>query len=99
MRTNPADASPPTVRQRTIRGSSTILTGRDALKNNHLVSLSKASSYQGLDTLELPPQGWSRDVEVRLKEVPFGVKIFKLVVTNGDIQWVITKHLAAHMTR
>ena len=55
MRANTADASLPTARQRTIRGSSTILTGRDALKNNHLVSLSKASSYQGLDTLELPP--------------------------------------------
>ena len=29
------------------------------LKNNRLVSLSKASGYQGLDTLEPPPQGWS----------------------------------------
>ena len=28
------------------------------LKSNRLVSLSKASGYQGLDTLELPPQGW-----------------------------------------
>ena len=56
------------------------------MKNNHLVSLSKASGYQGLDTLELPPQGWSRGVEVRLKEVPFGVKIFKRVVTNGNIK-------------
>ena len=85
MRTNTADASPPTARQRTIRGSGTTLTGRDALKNNHLVSLSKASGYQGLDTLEPPSQDWSRGVEVRLKEVPFGVKLFKLVATNGDI--------------
>ena len=69
------------------------------LKNNRLVSLRKASGYQGLDTLEPPPQGWSRGVEVRLKEVLFGVKLFKLVATNGDIEWVITSHLAAHLTR
>ena len=99
MRTNTADASPPTARQRTIRGSSITLTGRDDLKNNHLVSLSKASGYQGLDTFEPPPQDWSRGVEVRLKEVLFGVKFFKLVATNGDIGWVITNHLAAHLTR
>ena len=69
------------------------------LKSNRLVSLAKASGYQGLDTLEPPPQGWSHGVEVRLKEVPFGVKLFKLVATNGDIEWVITNHLAAHLTR
>lgn len=69
------------------------------LKNNRLMSLSKASGYQGLHTLEPPPQGLSRGVEVRLKEVPFGVKLFKLLATNGDIEWVITNHLAAHLTR
>ena len=69
------------------------------LKSNRLVSLIKESGYQGLDTLEPPPQGWSQGVEVRLKEVPFGVKLFKLVATNGKIEWVITNHLAAHLTR
>ena len=69
------------------------------LKSNRLVSLTKESGYQGLDTLEPPPRGWSYGVEVRLKEVPFGVKLFKLVATNGDIEWVITNHLAAHLTR
>ena len=43
------------------------------LKSNRLVSLTKESGYQGLDTLEPPPRGWSQGVEVRLKEVPFGV--------------------------
>ena len=38
-------------------------------------------------------------MEVRLKEVPFGVKLFKLVATNGDIEWVITNHLATNLTR
>ena len=69
------------------------------LKSNRLVSLAKESGYQRLDTLEPPPRGWSYGVEVRLKEVPFGVKLFKLVATNGDIEWVITNHLAAHLTR
>lgn len=69
------------------------------LKSNRLVSLTKESGYQGLDTLEPPPQGWNQGVEVRLKEVPFGVKLFKLVATNGNIEWVITNHLAAHLTR
>ena len=55
------------------------------LKNDRPVSRSNASGYQSLDTLEPPPQGWSRGVEGRLKEVPFGVKLFKLVAANGDI--------------
>ena len=69
------------------------------LKGNRLVSLAKESGYQGLDTLDPPPRGWSQGVEVRLKEVPFGVKLFKLVATNGDIEWGITNLLAAHLTR
>ena len=56
------------------------------LKNNRLVRRSKASGYQGLGTLEPPPRGWSRGVDVRLKGVPFGVKLFKLVATNGNIE-------------
>ena len=55
------------------------------LKSNRLVSLAKESGYQGLDTLEPRPQGWSQRVEVRLKEVSLSVKRFKLVATNGDI--------------
>jgi len=69
------------------------------LKSNRLGSLSKETGYQTLDSLDPPPQGWSKGVEVRLKEVPFGVKLFKLVATNGSIEWVITNHLAAHLTR
>ena len=45
------------------------------LQRNRLVSLTKESGYQDLDTLEPPPRGWSYGVEVRLKEVPFGVKL------------------------
>ena len=56
------------------------------LNSNRLVSLSKENGYQGLDTLEPPPQGWNQGVEVRTKEKPFGVKLFKLMVTNIDIK-------------
>ncbi|AWM33842.1 hypothetical protein DDQ68_14215 [Hymenobacter nivis] len=31
--------------------------------------------------------------------MPFGVKLSKLVATNGDIEWIMTNHLAAHLTR
>ncbi|SDY80482.1 Transposase DDE domain-containing protein [Hymenobacter psychrophilus] len=34
-----------------------------------------------------------------MKEVPFAVKLFKLVATNGDVEWVISNHLAAHLSR
>ncbi|AMJ65285.1 IS701 family transposase [Hymenobacter sp. PAMC 26628] len=69
------------------------------LKSNRLVSLSKESGYQGLDTLEPPASGWSQGVEVRLQQVPFAVKLFKLVATDGSIAWVVTNHLAAHLSR
>lgn len=69
------------------------------LKSNRLVSVSKQTGYQALDTLEPPAGGWSRGVEVRLQQVPFGVKLFKLVATDGSIEWVITNHLAAQVSR
>ena len=28
-----------------------------------------------------------------------GIKPFKLIVTNGNIEWVITNHLAANLIR
>ena len=67
------------------------------LKSNRLVSLSKETGCQKLDSLEPPAPGWSKGVEVRLQEVPFGVKLFKLVVTNGDIELFITNYLATHL--
>ena len=69
------------------------------LKSNRLVSASKEAGYQALTDLEPPAGGWGQGLAVRLKQVPFGVKLFKLVATNGDIEWVITNHLAAHLTR
>ena len=69
------------------------------LKSNRLVSLTKESGCQALDTLGPPASGWSGGVEVRLQQVPFAVKLFKLVATDGSIEWVVTNHLAAHLSR
>ncbi|MGZ4970859.1 MAG: IS701 family transposase, partial [Methylobacter sp.] len=35
---------------------------------------------------------------VKLKKVPFKVKLFKLVAPNGDIDWLITNELDDHLT-
>ena len=56
------------------------------LKRNRLVRGSTDTGYQSLESLNPPAQGWRTGLEVRLKEVPFGVKQFKLVATNGDIE-------------
>ena len=69
------------------------------LKSNRLVRVGKETGYQALDTLEPPAKGWSQGLEVRRKEVPFGVQRFKVVATNGDIAWIITNPLAAPLTR
>jgi hypothetical protein len=60
------------------------------LKENRLVSLSKEEGYIHLDQIEWTPERLQNGVVVKLKEVPFKVRLFKLVATNGDIDWVIT---------
>lgn len=60
------------------------------LKANRLVSLTKETGYVHLDEIEWTPERLQNGVSVKLKEVPFPVRLFKLVATNGDIDWVIT---------
>jgi hypothetical protein len=60
------------------------------LKENRLVSLSKEEGYIHLDQIEWTPERLHNGVLVKLKEVPFKVRLFKLVATNGDIDWVVT---------
>ncbi len=50
------------------------------------MSLSKETGYQALDTLEPPAGGWSWGVEVRVQQVPFRLKLFKLVAPDGSIE-------------
>lgn len=54
------------------------------------MSLSKAEGYLHLAQIEWTPERLAHGVQVKLKEVPFKVQLFKLVAANGDIDWVIT---------
>lgn len=62
------------------------------LKANRMVSLSKDEGYVHLDNLDWTAEYLDQGVPVKLKEMPFYVQLFKLVATNGDIEWVITNH-------
>jgi hypothetical protein len=60
------------------------------LKSNRMVSLSKEGGYIHLDEIEWTAEQLANGLMVKLKEVPFKVRLFKVVATNGDIDWVIT---------
>jgi len=63
------------------------------LKSNRRVSLSKEEGYVHLDAIEWTPERLQAGVVVKLKKVPFKVKLFKLVAPNGGIDWLITNEL------
>lgn len=66
------------------------LTFFTTLKSNRMVSLSKEAGYIHLDQIAWTPEQLENGLMVKLKEVPFKVRLFKVVATNGDIDWVIT---------
>jgi hypothetical protein len=68
------------------------------LKSNRLVSLSKEQGYVHLEEMEWTPDRFTHGVLVKLKEVPFPVRLFKLVAPDGDIDWVIPNDLAETLT-
>ena len=68
------------------------------LKNNRLVSLSKEIGYVHLNTIEWTPQQLEHGILVKLKKVPFKVRLFKLVTINGSIDWLITNELDENLT-
>ena len=60
------------------------------LKSNRCVSLTKEGGY-----IHLQEIAWSDDllisgISIKLKELPFRVRLFKVVAENGDIEWMIT---------
>jgi len=69
------------------------------LKANRLVSLDKATGYIHLSEIEWTPERLEQGVTVRLQKVPFDVQLFKLVATNGDIDWVVTNDPATTLTK
>ena len=62
------------------------------------MSLSKAQGYVDLAELEWTADRVVHGVLVQLKEVPFKVRLFKLVAPDGDIDWVITTDLDETVT-
>jgi hypothetical protein len=63
------------------------------LKSNRLVSQDEDKGYSHLDEIEWTAAQLEQGIIVKLQKVPFKVKLFKLVATNGDIDWVITNDL------
>ena len=64
------------------------------LKSNRNVSLSKEEGYIHLNAIDWTPERRQLGVAVKLKDMPFRVQLFKVVATNGDIDWVITNEVA-----
>ena len=75
------------------------MTFYTTLNSNRLVSLSKEEGYVHLDSIDWTSERLYQGVVVKLKKVPFKVKLFKLVATNGDIDWLITHELDDKLTR
>lgn len=66
------------------------LTFFTTLKSNRMVSLTKEGGWIHLDEIEWTAERLQNGVMVKLKEVPFKVRLFKMVAPDGDIDWVIT---------
>jgi hypothetical protein len=62
------------------------------LKSNRLISVDKEQGYIHLDALTWTSEQLQQGHWVRLKEVPFAVRLFKLVAPDGDIEWLITNN-------
>jgi len=59
--------------------------GKDKGKDKSL-----KSAYLHLQEIEWTPQTLEEGLLVKLKELPFAVRLFKIVAPNGDIEWLIT---------
>ena len=68
------------------------------LQSKRLVSVSKEQGDMHLEALEWTPDRLAHGGIVKLKEVPFNVRLFKLVAPDGDIDWVITTELDETVT-
>ena len=69
------------------------------LQSDRLVSLSKEEGYVHLQDINWTEEQLANGIDVKIKKVPFKVRLFKVVATNGDIDWVITNNLDAQITR
>ena len=69
-----------------------------AIKPNRLVSISKEAGYCKPSDLQWTEEALRHGIEVKLKELPFKVRLFKLVTQNGDIGWMITNNSDSTLT-
>ena len=69
------------------------------LKSNRKVSITKEMGYQNLEEIEWTPETLISGQLVKIKGLPFLVKLFKLVDTEDNIEWVITNNLSEDFTR
>ncbi len=60
------------------------------LKVNRLVSLGPGKGYVHVDDICWSTADLQHGISVKLKEVPFRVRLFKVVAPNGRIDWVMT---------
>jgi len=68
------------------------------LKSNRLVSLTPEGGYVHLQDLVWTAEQLEHGLSIKLKELPFRVQLFKVVATNGDIDWIISNHPEGAMT-
>jgi hypothetical protein len=60
------------------------------LKSDRPVSLSIEGGYIHLEEIVWSDDLLKNGISIKLKTLPFRVRLFKVVATNGDIEWVIT---------
>jgi len=60
------------------------------VKKNRRVSLTQEDGSIGLEDIDWTEERLTHGVIVRLHKVPFPVRLFTLVATHGDSDWVIT---------
>jgi len=63
------------------------------LKNNRLVSVDKSEGYIHLDDVKWDDNDLNNGIMIKLKKIPFKVRLFKIVSPNGDIDWLITNNV------
>lgn len=68
------------------------------LKSNRLVSLDDGENFIHLNEVQWSDEQLDKGIVVKLSKIPFAVKLFKLVATNGDIDWVVTNNLDSTST-
>ena len=77
----------------TLKSNRLVSTSKEqyqASKQQNKDKTSKHKGYVHLDTLTWDQDSLKHGKLIKLKELPFLVRLFKIVAPNGDIEWVIT---------